>query len=296
MIALKLKKDNRSRFTVRSIITSAIVAALVAVSVMSISGNDKLSFLKDNVASEFFYDIGKHTNNVVQATGGFISDVANFRNNSDKVNKLTKENEKLKQDIIDIKSDKNKQKSLEDLKKSLNYVQGDQKEKFVSASVIGKNDGDWYQSFVIDAGADKGIKEDSIVINGKGVVGIVYSVNNSYSKAISLIDSRASVSFKIVGKEDYKGVITTSSTVGKSDLKDMDKLLQGYLFDSRSKVKKGDEIVTSGLGLYPENIPIGKVTQVINDKSKSMKIVKVRPNVDFKKIDDVSIISPRKLE
>ena len=195
-----------------------------------------------------------------------------------------------------MESDVDKLDSLERLKKSLNYVSTDQRNSLVTASVIGKNNGDWYKSFVIDAGAGDGVKTDSIVINGQGVVGIVYSVSNHYSKAISLIDSRASVSFKLARKNDYKGVITTSSIVGSADFTDRDKLLQGYLFDPKSDVKKDDLLVTSGLGLYPENIPIGTVTNVTYDKNKSMKTIKIRPSVDFKNIDNVSIIPPRKVQ
>lgn len=71
---------------------------------------------------------------------------------------------------------------------------------------------------------------------------------------------------------------------------------QGYLFDPKSDVKKGDLLVTSGLGLYPENIPIGTITSVTYDKNKSMKTIKIRPGVDFKNIDNVSIIPPRKVQ
>ncbi len=296
MIVLKLKKDSRQRFTIKSIVTTGVVIAIVLISAYSISNSDKLLFLANNPVAEVFLDLGRHTNNAIDSVGEFLGDLLHFKRNANKVKELTEENEKLKQRITDIKSDESKEKSLKKLEKALNYVQGDARMRRVSASIVGKNDGEWYQSFVIDAGADNGIKKDSIVINGKGVVGIVYSVSNRYSKAISLVDSRASVSFKIQGKEDDKGVITTSSTVGKSDLTDVNKLLQGYLFDSNSNVKVGDKIVTSGLGLYPENLPIGKVTKVINDKSKSMKLVKVRPFVDFKKLNDVMVIPPRKIE
>src|SRR3712207_7521555 len=128
------------------------------------------------------------------------------------------QNDKLRQEIINLKEDGEKLESLDMLKKSLNYVSGDSRNQLVSASIIGKNDGDWYKSFIIDAGSDSGIEKNSIVINEKGVVGIVYSVSNRYSKAISLVDSRASVSFKVPGEGDKNGVITTSSMLGNSDL------------------------------------------------------------------------------
>lgn len=293
---MKLSKDNKPRFTIKSIIATGVIVSVIVITAYSFSNHGSVAILEKSGISSVFYGVGKHLNNVVTTVGGFADDLINFRTNSKKIKELTIENEKLRQALIEINDNENKLESLEMLKKSLNYVNSNKRNQLVSASIIGKNDGDWYKSFIIDAGADNGVVENSIVINGDGVVGIVYSVSNKYSKAISIIDSRASVSFKISGKENSKGVITTSSEVGSSDFSDIDKLLQGYFFDTKSEAKEDDLIVTSGLGLYPENIPIGKITKVIYDKNKSMKHIKVRPNVDFKKLDNVSIIPPRKLD
>ena len=65
------------------------------------------------------------------------------------------------------------------------------------------------------------------------------------------------------------------------------------MFDSSYDVLPGDTLVTSGLGLYPEGIIIGKVDKVIDDKNQSLKYVVVKPYVDFKSIDDVIVIEPR---
>lgn len=293
---MKLGKDSKRKFSVKSIVTTIVVVLIIIVAASSMIRENKSLSIEDNIVIEGIDDMGKHINNVVTNTKTVFSDMISFNTNAKKVRELTAENDALRQEIIDLKSEDSKYDEFQKLKRTLNYVKGDQKKRMVSADVVGKNEGDWYKSFVVDAGADNGIKKDSIVINGEGVVGIVYSVNNRFSKAISIIDSRASVSFKIMGKDEDKGVITTTSIVGNSSLKDVNKLIKGYMFDANSKVKKGDKILTSGLGLYPENLPIGEVTKVTYDKNKSLKIVKIKPNVDFKKLDMVSIIPPRKVD
>ena len=63
-----------------------------------------------------------------------------------------------------------------------NYIDEKYQAKSISTSVVGKNDGNWYDSFVIGAGRKQGVKDDSIVINGNGLVGIVYEVSDNYSK------------------------------------------------------------------------------------------------------------------
>ena len=65
------------------------------------------------------------------------------------------------------------------------------------------------------------------------------------------------------------------------------------MFDSSYDVLPGDTLVTSGLGLYPEGIMIGKVDKVIDDKNISLKYVVIKPYADFKNIDDVIVIEPR---
>ena len=67
------------------------------------------------------------------------------------------------------------------------------------------------------------------------------------------------------------------------------------MFDTSYEVLPGDIVTTSGLGVYPEGIPIGEVDKVIDDKDKSMKFVIVKPYVDFKNVDDVTIIEPRNI-
>ena len=67
------------------------------------------------------------------------------------------------------------------------------------------------------------------------------------------------------------------------------------MFDTSYAVLPGDIVTTSDLGVYPEGIPIGEVDKVIDDKDKSMKFVIVKPYVDFKNVDDVTIIEPRNI-
>lgn len=296
VIGLKLGNDKKFRFKFKSVIAFLSIVGIVVVSAMFILNESYVKKIQDNPVVEGYMTVGKHTNNVLASIGGVFSDLFHFKSNADKLEEMKLENEKLRKELVTLKSNNSKADALERLKRSLNYVSSDDKVKVVSARVIGKNNGDWFKSFIIDAGADSGIRKDSIVINGDGAIGIVYNVTNKYSKAISLLDSRASISFKVVGNDQDKGIITTSQAVGVSSLKDVNKLLSGYMFDYTSNIKVDDEIVTSGLGLYPENIPIGKISEVINEKNKSMKIVKIRPYVDFKSIDYVVVVPPRKLD
>lgn len=61
-----------------------------------------------------------------------------------------------------------------------------------------------------------------------------------------------------------------------------------------SDVKEGDVIMTSGVGmLYPKEIRIGEVISVEEDKVKVMKNAVVKPYVDFNKLEELFIVSPK---
>ncbi len=224
-----------------------------------------------------------------------FKELISYKKNANKIAQIEKDNDKLKQEVIDLNKQLDEADSLSSLKKSLDFIDEKYNPKSISATVVGKNDGNWYDSFTIGAGSSDGVKNESIVVNGNGLVGMVYEVSKNYSKAISLLDTKSSVSFKLLKDDKFKGVITQNSTLEDKENYKNKGHLNGYMFDNSYDVLPGDVVVTSGLGLYPKGIPIGEIDKVIDDKNKSMKYVVVKPYADFKNIDDVKIIQPRNI-
>ena len=136
------------------------------------------------------------------------------------------------------------------------------------------------------------MKSDSIVVNGDGLIGRVYQVSQKYSKAVSIIDSRFPVSFQIIGRSSDTGML--SQDVSIMQIEDAS-LIKGYMFDVNSPVKIDDIVTTSGLGLYPAGIPIGKVQQIIPDEQNILKYIVVQPYVNFKKLDKVMVFNKKDL-
>lgn len=297
MISLRFDKNKKEKKINFKVIATCVVAitliGIVGISIGRYSGNNP-------IGSKFVLDviepIGKNLNSGFTFLKDNFKDIINYKNNSKKVENLQNENEKLKEEIITLNNQLDDIQSLDSLKKALNYIDEKYQAKSISTSVVGKNDGNWYNSFIIGAGTKQGVKEKSIVINGNGLVGIVYEVSDNYSKAISLLDTKSSVSFKLLKDSNLKGVITQNSTLYDKENYKNKGYLCGYMFDSSYNVLPGDVVTTSGLGLYPEGIPIGEVDKVIDDKNKSMKFVVVKPYVNFKNIDDVIVVEPRNIE
>ena len=296
MISLRFDKNKKEKKINFKVIATGVVAitliGIVGISIGRYGGNNPIG---DKFVLDIIEPIGKNLNSGFTFLRDNFKDIINYKSNSKKLESLQDENEKLKEEVIALNNKLDDVQSLDSLKKALNYIDEKYQAKSISTSVVGKNDGNWYDSFVIGAGRKQGVKDDSIVINGNGLVGIVYEVSDNYSKAISLLDTKSSVSFKLLKDSNLKGVITQNSTLDDKENYKNNGYLYGYMFDSSYNVLPGDVVTTSGLGLYPEGIPIGEVDKVIDDKNKSMKFVVVKPYVNFKNIDDVTIVEPRNI-
>ena len=290
---MKFEKNNKNKKKVnfKVIATGVVAITLIGIVAMSIGGRT----VGSNVGMTAISTIGSTINSGFTFIKSGFENIINFQKNAEKAESLEKENSKLQQEVIDLQNKLDDVQSLQSLKAALNFVDEKYVAKTLSAKVVSKNDGNWYSTFVVSAGSEDGVKKDSLVMNGSGLVGIVYEVSENYCKVISLLDTKSSVSFKLAKNSEFKGIITYGENIDEeADYRDQG-LLQGYMFDSTYDVLPGDVVTTSGLGLFPEGIVIGKVEKVIEDKNNSLKYVIVKPNVDFKNIDDVVIVEPRNI-
>lgn len=294
---MKFENNNKNKKKVnyKVIATGVVAITLIGIVGMSIGRSGGSNPFGTNVGMTAISTIGSSINSGFTFIKTGFENVINFQKNAAKADSLEKENSKLQQEVIDLQNKLDDVQSLQSLKTALNFVDEKYVAKTLSAKVVSKNDGNWYSSFVVSAGSKDGVKKDSLVMNGNGLVGIVYEVSENYCKVISLLDTKSSVSFKLAKNSEFKGIITYGENIDqKIDYRD-EGLLQGYMFDSNYEVLPGDVVTTSGLGIFPEGIVIGKVGKVIEDKNNSLKYVIVKPNVDFKNIDDVVIVEPRNI-
>ncbi len=295
---MKFENNNKNKKKVnfKVIATGVVAITLIGIVGMSMGRNSGSSPMGTNIGMNPISAIGSTINSGFIFVKSGFENIINFHKNAKKAEALEEENNKLQQEVINLQNRLDDTQSLESLKSALNFVDEKYVATTLSAKVVSKNDGNWYTTFVVSAGSNAGVKKDSLVMNNKGLVGIVYEVSENYCKVISLLDTKSSVSFKSAKNSNFKGIITFGENIDEKVDYRNNGLLQGYMFDSNYNVLPGDVITTSGLGLYPENIVIGKIEKVIEDKNNSLKYVIVKPNVDFKNIDDVIIVEPRNIK
>lgn len=150
----------------------------------------------------------------------------------------------------------------------------------IAAQVIGRDPTGWFQSVIIDKGKNSGMKLNMPVVNAEGVVGKLISISHNYSKVLLIIDQNSSVDCIIQRSRDSGIMKGLSSKVCKLD----------YFLRS-SDVQVGDMVVTSGLGgIFPKGIPVGEVIDVKDPPGELFKDVRIRPSVDFSKLEELLII------
>lgn len=150
----------------------------------------------------------------------------------------------------------------------------------LAAQVIGRDPTGWFKSVIIDKGKNSGLKVNMPVVNASGVVGQLVSVSPSYAKVLLIIDQNSAVDSIVQGSRERGIVKGFSSKVCTLD----------YVVKT-SDVKVDDMVVTSGLGgVYPKGLPVGKVIEVLNIAGELFKDIKVKPMVDFSKLEELLVI------
>jgi rod shape-determining protein MreC len=153
-------------------------------------------------------------------------------------------------------------------------------EPAVAAQVIGRDPTGWFKSIIIDKGENAGVNLDMPVVNALGVVGRIVSVSPRYSKVLLVIDQNSAVDCVIQRSRDRGMVKGLSSEVCKLD----------YMVKS-SDVVGGDTVVTSGLGgVFPKGLKVGQVLEVDELPGELFKNIRIKPAVDFSKLEEVLVI------
>ncbi len=135
----------------------------------------------------------------------------------------------------------------------------------------------------IDRGSRDSIAPEMGVVDANGVVGIVYKTSENYSLVISVLNSKSSISCKIVGS-DYFGYLKWEGGDSRfAYLKDLPR---------HAEFAVGDTVVTSGFStVFPEGVMVGKVEEMADSHDGLSYRVKVRLATDFGKVTQVRVIS-----
>lgn len=198
---------------------------------------------------------------------------------------LINKNEELENELngySDLKEENDR------LREVLNFEEERNNYNYVACDIIGYSGGSFSNGYIVNKGKNDNIQKGMIVIASQGLVGQVTSVDSNWCIVQSLVNENIAVSVMVQRTRE-----ATAYIKGFKDSQNRN-LAKVYDLPMDSDVKEGDIIMTSGVGLlYPKEIKIGEVISVEEDNTKVMKNAVVKPYVDFNKLEELFIVSPK---
>ncbi|MFD8969325.1 rod shape-determining protein MreC [Streptomyces sp. NPDC059568] len=215
----------------------------------------------------------------VNPVGNAIGAVRDSGARHDRIAALQKENTALK---TKLGSDVRNRSRVQELDKMLKKAgAGQYGIKGAEVIAIGAAQGfSW--TVTIDAGSDDGIERDMTVINGDGLVGRVTTVGPSTATVLLANDPDFTVGTRMEATDEL-GFATGQG----------DRPLSVQLLNGKSKVKKGDRLVTFGSSRdkpFVPGVPVGQVVRVDPSGGNLTRTIYVRPFVGFTKLDIVGVV------
>jgi len=159
----------------------------------------------------------------------------------------------------------------------------------VSAEVTSFPSNAFTHSLEIAAGSSAGVRLNSPVVSGDGLVGIVSNVQPQTAVVTLLTDPSTFVAARDI-QTQVRGLVHTGPG-GTLILDQVPKQL---------RVKEGDALVTDGThnaryrDLYPYGIPIGRVNSVGATDTATFLQVQVQPFANLGSLDAVAVLVPKK--
>jgi rod shape-determining protein MreC len=206
-----------------------------------------------------------------------------------KSGEIRKENEKLKAEVDSLKAqaqlDAEIKKENERLKGLLGYAEKYPDYQMVPARVTAFSPDNWSVIIVIDKGSKHGIAENMPVVAQGGVVGRVLSVSDTWSKVITIVDSRTSMSAMVERSRD------TGMIQGVGNANDKSGVCHMVNMPFSPSIMPGDNIITSEMGDgFPKGLLIGRVSEVAQGRNDRDEYAVVVPSVDFAHLENVLVM------
>ena len=156
---------------------------------------------------------------------------------------------------------------------------------FLPATVIMRDGMDIYETFTINKGTSDGVEVNMPVLSGENLIGVVREVSVNTALVFSIFHPDVSVSaYEIRTREDcYTKAQTAVSMEGMVKIMGLTRT---------TPVVSGGIVCTSGIGgIYPRDLIIGTVTQVVGSESDISAYALVKPQIDFSSLIDVFVLT-----
>jgi len=259
---------------------AAVLAMLAAGSLLSLALRGK--------SSPFTSAVGLVTSplqGLCASLANYVKDFAAYFRSSavlqQEIDKLLEENASLRERQVDYDDTRNKLVTYE---KFLGIKTENPEFKFAVATIIGLDAAGQFGTFTLSRGSASGIKVNDPVLYGKYLVGKVTKTELTTCTVETILNPHVNVAVY----ETATGEIGTANTTAEFSRQGLCAVPQ---LPRTTAVIPGALICTSGRGgIYPKDLILGVVTDVIDDDQNVSAIALVQPAADFAALRDVFVL------
>jgi len=153
---------------------------------------------------------------------------------------------------------------------------------YMHAGVINNSINRRNNHITLNKGQLHGIRPNMGIMTHDGVAGIITAVSENFSLAMSLLHSEVMLSVKIKKNEHIGSLQWEGENYRTAHM--------SYI-PPHVDLQTGEEVVTSGLSaIFPENIPIGHITDWEIRRGESFYTARIELNMDFNTLSYVYIV------
>ncbi len=268
------RRTKRHRFVL-------MLLVLTSVTVITLDFRDHGQGVLESIrsgAQEVFSPVQSAAGRVFSPVGDFFGGITRYRQVREENERLRKELDAAEGELV-RGADAARERQLLLALQRLDFA-GDL--RGVTARVVSNSPSNFQVTVAVDRGSEDGVASGMPVVTEAGLVGRIVEVSASSSTVLLIIDPASSVGVRLASTGDI-GVVSGS---GRRDELPLD------LVSVDTKVSEGEAVVTSGLehGLFPPQIPVGRVRGAKINPGQLEQDVTVAPIVDFARIELVRIL------
>jgi rod shape-determining protein MreC len=257
---------------------SAAIVGFVAVALLAPGPWRQIEILGTGVLTPIQMGIS----GTVSEVTGIVETVQEVRDLADQNGQYRDQIDQLQAALVSMHELEIENAQLRDL---LSMAQRTGPGELISVSVIARDDVPYVQAVTIDQGSNGGVRDGSIVITHKGLVGRVERADPTSSKVRLITDINQSVAVRLQSESRSTGVLRGQS---------QGNLLVVTYIPQADTIRVGDPVLTSGLGeVFPENLVVGQVARVEHTDADPFQIAVVEPAVDMDKLERLYVVADR---
>lgn len=261
-----------------------VIVAVFLVGIMAYAGaNGRLTAAPQELLSVVLTPLQKVTSALSGGAASVWEKYTGIDDVMDRNEQLEAENAELRQQMVDY----DRIKAENDAYKALARIQDTNSEaSYVSAFVIGRDPLDEFGGFTLDQGSTDGVAVNDAIISDRGyLLGVVVEVDATSCKVMTILHPSFNAA-GVISRTRENGIITGSADYaadGQCVLTNLDRT---------TEARKGDQVITTGLGgVFPANLLVGTVQEVVPEQSGKSSSAVILPGADPRTVKHVFIIT-----